>query len=56
MAKGAGSPSRERGKRAGANARPTPLHRLVWPKALETRLQQAGCKTRPFEKTRAAAK
>jgi len=39
--------TREKGKRAGRNAPPTPCHRLRWPKALETRLKAAGIPTAP---------
>lgn len=41
------SNTREKGRRAGASAPPTPCHRLQWPPALETRLKQAGIKTKP---------
>ena len=48
MAKGSGSgPTREQGKRAGANAPATPLHRLRWPNAMESRLKAAGIQTKP---------
>jgi len=41
-----GSNTREKGKRAGSNAPPTPPKRLTWPKAMEARLKQAGIKTK----------
>jgi hypothetical protein len=41
-----GSNTREKGRRAGANAPPTPKKRLGWPKALEARLKAAGVKTK----------
>ncbi len=45
-----GSNTREKGRRAGANAPPTPSHRLEWPKALEARLKKAGIPTAPKHK------
>jgi hypothetical protein len=45
--KGKGSATREKGRRAGASAPPTPCSRLRWPKAMEARLKQAGIKTEP---------
>lgn len=50
MASGKNSKTRERGRRAGANAPPTPVHRLRWPKALESRLKKAGIRTEPKKK------
>lgn len=47
MAKGASSPSRERGRRAGATAPPTPCKRTAWPEALRVRLEKAGIPTKP---------
>lgn len=48
MAKdGKGSNTREKGKRAGRSAPPTPCYRLRWPKAMEARLNQAGVQTKP---------
>ncbi|MEK0325490.1 MAG: hypothetical protein QQN63_07280 [Nitrosopumilus sp.] len=44
MASGSGA-SHEKGKRAGAHAKPTPCSRLRWPKAMEARLRRAGIKT-----------
>lgn len=42
-----GSNTRERGKRAGRSAKPTPCHRLRWPQALKERLERAGINTSP---------
>lgn len=47
VSKGAGSPTRMQGRRAGANAPPTPCRRLTWPPALKTRLEKAGIETKP---------
>jgi hypothetical protein len=48
MATKAGSGgSREKGRRAGANAPPTPCKRLGWPSALKLRLHKAGIETKP---------
>lgn len=44
---GSGSPTHERGARAGRNAPPTPKQRTEWPKALEARLKAAGVPTAP---------
>lgn len=46
MGSSKGSNTREKGRRAGASAPPTPQHRLQWPTALESRLKKAGIKTK----------
>jgi hypothetical protein len=40
-----GSPTRDRGRRAGASAPPTPAQRVAWPPIVKTRLKMAGIKT-----------
>ena len=45
MASGKTGGSREKGRRAGASAPPTPCKRLGWPQALKLRLKAAGIKT-----------
>ena len=47
MASGKTGGSREKGRRAGASAPPTPAKRLGWPQSLKLRLQQAGIRTAP---------
>lgn len=36
-----GSPTREKGRRAGASAPPTPKHRTEVPRALQSRMEKA---------------